>query len=83
MGHFGMWRDDEAFATVLTAAQAGGSWAFERLYASLAPAVAGYLRAQGAADHDDLTSEVFEQAFTRLGSFTGRGAGLRSGRWTT
>lgn len=41
MGHFGMWRDDEAFATVLTAAQAGGSWAFERLYASLAPAVAG------------------------------------------
>ena len=62
---------DEPLATLLTAAQAGGEWAYERLYRSLAPAVAGYLRVQGAADPDDLTSEVFERAFTNLARFEG------------
>ncbi len=69
---------DEAFATVLTAAQAGGEWAYERLYRELAPAVAGYLRVQGAADPDDLTSEVFERAFTNLGRFEGGETQFRS-----
>ena len=69
---------DEPFATLLTAAQAGGEWAYERLYRSLAPAVAGYLRVQGAADPDDLTSEVFERAFTHLGRFSGGEAQFRS-----
>jgi RNA polymerase sigma-70 factor (ECF subfamily) len=62
----------------LTAAQAGGEWAYERLYRSLAPAVAGYLRVQGAADPDDLTSEVFERAFMNLGRFSGGEAQFRS-----
>ena len=69
---------DEPFATLLTAAQAGGEWAYERLYRSLAPAVAGYLRVQGASDPDDLTSEVFERAFTALGRFSGGEAQFRS-----
>ena len=69
---------DEPFATLLTAAQAGGEWAYERVYRSLAPAVAGYLRVQGAADADDLTSEVFERAFTNLGRFSGDEAQFRS-----
>jgi RNA polymerase sigma factor (sigma-70 family) len=69
---------DEGFATVLTAAQAGGQWAYERLYRSLAPTVAGYLRVQGAAEPDDLTSEVFERAFSALGRFSGGEAQFRS-----
>jgi RNA polymerase sigma-70 factor (ECF subfamily) len=71
-------RPDEAFAQLLSAAQAGGQWAYERLYRSLAPAVAGYLRVQGAMEPDDLTSEVFERAFSALGSFSGDEARFRS-----
>lgn len=71
-------RRDDPFATLLTAAQAGGQWAFERLYRSLAPAVAGYLRVQGAAEPEDLTSEVFERAFAGLGRFSGGEAQFRS-----
>ena len=63
--------DDDRFASILLAAQAGGGWAYELLYRSLAPAVAGYLRVQGAAEPDDLTSEVFERAFSALGGFSG------------
>ncbi len=71
-------RPDEPFATLLTAAQAGGEWAYDRLYRALAPTVAGYLRVQGAAEPDDLTSEVFERAFSALGSFSGGEAQFRS-----
>jgi len=69
---------DDSFAALLRAASAGGQWAYERLYRSLAPAVAGYLRVQGAAEPDDLTSEVFERAFSALGGFTGSEAQFRS-----
>jgi RNA polymerase sigma factor (sigma-70 family) len=69
---------DEGFATVLVAAQAGGQWAYERLYRSLAPTVGGYLRVQGAAEPEDLTSEVFERAFHALGEFSGGEAQFRS-----
>ena len=71
-------RPDEAFAALLTAAQAGGEWAYERLYRSLAPVLAGYLRVQGAPEPDDLTSEVFERAFSALGRFSGGEAQFRS-----
>jgi RNA polymerase sigma factor (sigma-70 family) len=66
------------FDGVLAAAQAGAGWAAERLWTSLAPAVAGYLRAQGAAEADDLTSEVFLGAFRSLGSFSGSEEQFRS-----
>lgn len=61
----------EAFEPILAAARAGAGWAFTRLYEGLAPAVAGYLTVQGAPEPDDLTSDVFQRAFTRIGSFSG------------
>ncbi len=67
-----------AFEEVLAAARQGAGWAYTRLYDSLAPAVAGYARAQGAGDPEDLTSEVFLAAFSRLGSFAGDEAQFRS-----
>jgi RNA polymerase sigma-70 factor (ECF subfamily) len=66
------------FADVLQAARAGAPWAFERLYADLAPAVAGYLRGQRAAEPEDLTSEVFLGVFRGLGSFQGGEQQFRS-----
>jgi RNA polymerase sigma factor (sigma-70 family) len=69
---------DPNFEEVLTAAQAGAAWGLTRLYESLAPAVAGYLRAQGADDPEDLTSEVFIKVFMGCGSFAGSEAQFRS-----
>lgn len=67
-----------AFDQILAAAQANAGWAFTRLYQELAPAVAGYLRSQGATDAEDLTSEVFLGVFNALGSFSGTEAQFRS-----
>ena len=66
------------FDSVLEAARSGAGWACTRIYESLAPAVAGYLRAQGADDPDDLTSEVFLGVFARSRSFSGTEAQFRS-----
>jgi RNA polymerase sigma-70 factor (ECF subfamily) len=66
------------FDDVLTAAQAGAAWAFERLYRDLAPAVTGYLRLHGAAEPDDLASETFIGVFTGLAGFRGDEDGLRA-----
>jgi RNA polymerase sigma-70 factor (ECF subfamily) len=67
-----------AFAEVLLAAKAGAPWAFERLYAELSGAVAGYLRMQRAVEPEDLTSEVFLGVFRGLGSFDGTEQQFRS-----
>ena len=66
------------FGQVLTAAQHGAGWAFSRLYEWLAPGVAGYVRAQGAADPEDVTSDVFLAAFSNVGSFSGDEVQFRS-----
>lgn len=71
-------RMGEPFQDVLAAAQAGAGWALERLYLWLAPAVAGYLRVQGASEPDDLASDVFYKAFTRVRTFTGTEDQFRS-----
>jgi len=68
----------EVFPGVLAAAQAGAPWAFERLYRDLAGQVTGYLRVQGAAEPDDLASEVFIGVFSGLPQFTGDESGFRS-----
>lgn len=68
----------EAFDHVLDAAQAGAGWARTRLYQALAGPVTGYLRAQGAAEPEDVTSAVFLAVFARLPAFTGTEAQFRS-----
>jgi RNA polymerase sigma factor (sigma-70 family) len=70
--------DVASFDEVLSAAQTGAPWAFQVLYESLAPRVAGYLRARGAVHVEDLTSEVFLGVFTGLAKFRGDEAKLRS-----
>jgi RNA polymerase sigma-70 factor (ECF subfamily) len=67
-----------AFDQVLTAAQAGAGWARARLYESLAPAVAGYVRSQGVDDPSDVTSDVFVAVLTGLPSFHGDESQFRS-----
>jgi RNA polymerase sigma factor (sigma-70 family) len=66
------------FEQLLAAAQANSGWAFAGLYESLAPRVAGYLRASGVEEPDDLTSEVFLAVFTGLATFRGGEAQFRS-----
>ncbi len=68
----------EPFERVLSAAQADAPWAYEQLYRSLSPSICGYLRLQGVADPEDLTSEVFLGAFRGLRTFRGDEAQFRS-----
>ena len=68
----------DQFDLVLDEARSGACWACTRLYEWLAPSVAGYLRAQGMDDADDLTSETFLRVFSGCGSFSGNEARFRS-----
>jgi RNA polymerase sigma-70 factor (ECF subfamily) len=63
---------------LIAAAQAGAPWAWQRLYADLAPAVAGYARAHGVRDVDDLCGDVWLSITRGIGSFHGSAAGFRS-----
>jgi RNA polymerase sigma factor (sigma-70 family) len=60
------WFDD-----ALAAARAGRPAGFTALFEWLAGTVAGWFRAHGAAEPDDLTSEVFLRAFRGLAGFEG------------
>jgi RNA polymerase sigma-70 factor (ECF subfamily) len=77
------------FADALTCARRGRPAGFTALYEWLAGPVAGWFRAHGAAEPDDLTSDVFLRAFTALsrsesgspqgiGAFEGDADGFRS-----
>jgi RNA polymerase sigma factor (sigma-70 family) len=66
------------FGALLAGARAGVPEAWNRIYGTLAPAVAGYLRVQGASEVDDLCSEVFLGVFRGIVSFTGDAAAFRS-----
>ena len=68
----------DGFDALLAEVQAGRPAAWDRCYRWLAPAVAGYLRMQGAREVDDLTSEVFLAIFRNIGSFSGTEANFRS-----
>lgn len=72
----------DSFASVLSAAQAGGGWAFTRLWDGYAGTVTGYLRVQGVTDPEDVTSDVFLAAFRSIGTFEGDEAGFRSWLFT-
>jgi len=69
---------EEDFATTLARLRAGDDVAFDRVYASLAPAITGLFRMEGAAEPDDLTSEVFVGVLRNLGRFAGDERAFRS-----
>lgn len=68
----------EGFPQVLAAAQAGAEWGWQRLYASVAGGVRGYLAAQGAQDADDLTGEALLHLVRGIDRFVGDEAAFRS-----
>lgn len=69
---------DDDFRALLRDAGAGRPAALERIYRDLAPAVMGYLRGHGAAEPEDLTSEVFVGVVRGLPAFSGDQGDFRS-----
>jgi RNA polymerase sigma-70 factor (ECF subfamily) len=63
--------DAVEFPSVLAAASAGAPAACDHLFGWLADPVAGYLRARGADDPEDLANEVFLRVFRTLPTFRG------------
>lgn len=59
------------FDVTLAAAQAGAAWACTALYEESKRPVAAFVRFSGVPDPDDVTSEVFLQAFRDLRRFEG------------
>jgi RNA polymerase sigma factor (sigma-70 family) len=76
MGHIDRFGGE--FAAVLDAAQSGAPQGLETIFTTLSPVVTGYLRLQGAAEPEDLASEVFVAVLRNIGTFTGDEAGFRS-----
>jgi RNA polymerase sigma-70 factor (ECF subfamily) len=74
--------DDVAFDDVRLAALEQAPWACRWLYDAYAGRVFGYLRAQGADEPEDLTSEVFLRVFDRLPQFAGDEPNFRSWLFT-
>lgn len=70
------------FGLVLAEAQNGAGSACTRIYEWLAPEVAGYLRARGASEPDDMASEVFLRVFSGCRSFSGNEACFRAWVYT-
>jgi RNA polymerase sigma factor (sigma-70 family) len=75
-------RFDGRFDAVLASARRGDARAFEEIFTTLAPIVAGYLRLQGSTEPDDLTSDVFLGVLRNLDSFQGGEAAFRSWLFT-
>lgn len=69
---------DEAFDSTLLAAQHGAAWAFTSFWVEYSPAVAGFLKARGSREADDLTSEVFLAVFDSIRDFRGGQGEFRS-----
>ena len=68
----------ESFRAVLRSARAGDRDATATLYRAFAPAVLGYMRGHGAAEPEDLTSEVFVGVVRGLARFRGGEADFRA-----
>ena len=67
-----------AFPEVLSAAQAGADWAWQRLYESVAARVRSYVAAQGALDPDELTGDVLLHLVRGIDRFSGDESAFRS-----
>lgn len=63
---------------LVEAARKGDARALAAIWSRHAPAVLGYLRGRGAAEPEDLTSEVFLAVFERIGRFRGDDSDLRA-----
>jgi len=63
---------------LIDAARRGEAWALTEIWQRFAPAVTGYLRGRGAAEPEDLTSDVFVAVFERIRSFRGDESDLRA-----
>ena len=70
--------DEKSFENTLSAARAGGEWAWREIYGELAAPVLGFLRARGVPDPEDLTGEVFVQVVRDLPRFEGDWSGFRA-----
>jgi RNA polymerase sigma-70 factor (ECF subfamily) len=68
----------DEFGELLTLARSGSTWAWSQLYAGLAGPVLGYLRVRGAAEPEDLLSEVFLHMVRGLHTFEGDSQQFRS-----
>jgi RNA polymerase sigma-70 factor (ECF subfamily) len=71
-------RAPEGFDELLAAAASGAAEAQARLCGWLGPPVAGYLRARGADDPDDLANEVLRRVLRVVHTFRGDEARFRS-----
>lgn len=71
--------EPETLDRLVAEARAGSRTAFGALWEAFAPIVAGYARGRGSQEPEDVTSEVFLAAFSRLPDFAGDGAAFR--RW--
>ena len=75
-------RFPRAWDSVLAAAQVGAGWALTRIFDAYGGPIDGYLRSQGAEDHELMTNEVFLRAFRRMSSFSGIEEQFRSWLFT-
>ncbi len=66
------------FESVLRAAQAGGGWAWERVYSDVYGTLVGYFRSQGGSDPEALAGDVLLRVAGAIGGFTGEYSKFRS-----
>ena len=71
-------RTDPSDSGLVARAREGDADALTEIWQAHAPAVAGYFRAHGVEDADDLTSEVFLGVFAKIKSFRGGDEDLRT-----
>ena len=69
---------NEKFESVLEAAKAGAEWAWASLFTELSGPVTGYLASRGAAEPEDVSSEVFLNVARGIRSFSGDRTSFRS-----
>lgn len=69
---------DHRFAELLAAARLGEGAALTELWHRYAPMVAGFARARGAHEVDEVTSDVFLGAFAGLNGFAGDESAFRA-----
>jgi len=66
------------FPHILAAAQEGAQWAWAQLYHSVALQLAGFARAKGAPDPEDVVGDVFHDIARNIHTFDGTESNFRS-----